>query len=399
MSGAKSESGCTTLSPSAHSHLDFFGLSASPFRQHSSAFSLFSNTTLHAASERINAALDHPDGGLIVVTGAAGAGKTTLVNDLVERRKNRSVVTKLDHITPNESAFLAHLLASVGQPLEPHEHRSPLDVFHDFLLAKEWAKQPVILVIDEAQALTPEMLDWLPRLMTLQSGMTTRFSILLAGQEAFSRTLTLHVSADFRALVRAQLYLSALDLADTSAYLQHQLTVAGNPTPLFTESAITLIHQQTGGSLRRINTLCDFVLFNAFQRRAPRITPELVQTTLTALHWQPIGPSAHDAASDAESGAQLILEFNHNAVFPLTKSTITIGRAADNDLCIRDLRISRYHARLTTLPQGITIEDLGSTNGVFVNQERITEQLLQDGDRIAIDTQRMRFTQRGILTR
>jgi general secretion pathway protein A len=159
------------------------------------------------------------------------------------------------------------------------------------------------------------------------------------------------------------------------------------------------IHQHTGGSMRLINTLCDFVLFNAYLGQIRRITPDLVQTTFNALQWEPAKNAAPESiAANAEpeqSLSRLILEYDNDREFALERETTTIGRAADNDLCIRDLRVSRYHARLTFNRKGFTIEDLGSTNGVYVNEERVKIRLLNDGDIVAIDDHRFRFAHRG----
>ncbi|TCT24068.1 AAA family ATPase [Thiobaca trueperi] len=394
----------TELSTHAHpvvtgklSYLDFFGLQAPPFRNASGVSDPFFNRTLRSAQERIDAALDRLDSGLIIVNGEAGAGKTTLVNHLANRRAAHSVVARINHMTLDEPSFLQTLLLAFGRRPDARTRNSSLaDRFSDFLCEQEQAGRAVILVIDEAQNLKTGVLEWLPRLMTSREEMPTRFSIILVGQDTFCRTLALHVGRSFKQFIRDQIYLTTLDLADTGAYIRHQMKTAGyGPQTLFTESSVRHIHLHTGGSFRRINTLCDFVLFNACQRGVCRVTPELVGATLKALQWQSTDDAGQTSTASGTKPpiATLILEFDNNATFPLSKPTVSIGRAADNDLCIRDLRVSRYHARLLALPHGICIEDLGSTNGVHVNQTPVQKQVLQDGDCITIDTHRIRFSQ------
>ena len=63
-----------------------------------------------------------------------------------------------------------------------------------------------------------------------------------------------------------------------------------------------------------------------------------------------------------------------NQVYELNKGIVTIGRDITNDIVINDPEVSRHHCRLTQTGNGFAIEDLGSTNGTFVNGQRLTGQ-------------------------
>jgi general secretion pathway protein A len=382
-------------------YLDFFGLSTPPFRNTADVSAFFLNESLSTTFSQIEAVLDRRENGLILVQGSPGAGKTTLIGQVIKRRMGRATAAWINRTLLTENEFLQILLHAFGIHADGLiDHRQLIDRFHAFLHEQGESGRPVILVVDEAQNLQPALIDLLPRLVEQSTGTQIRFHIILAGQDALEQDLTQALERRLNGFIRYQASLGSLDSADTGAYILHQLGAAGNTVESpFTEGAMSRIHQHTGGSMRLINTLCDFVLFNAYLGQIRQITPDLVQTTFNALQWEPAKNAAPESsAANAEpeqSLSRLILEYDNDREFALERETTTIGRAADNDLCIRDLRVSRYHARLTFNRKGFTIEDLGSTNGVYVNEERVKIRLLNDGDIVAIDDHRFRFAHRG----
>ncbi|WP_200376663.1 FHA domain-containing protein [Thiocystis violacea] len=381
-------------------YLEFFGFGAPPFRNTTDVAELFLTEAMDAALNRIEEALDDWDDGLLVVNGAPGSGKTTLVNQAIDRRLDHACVARINRTLLAEKDFLQVLLHGFGLRPDGLDRRLLIEAFDEFMNERMDAGERVILVIDEAQNLKAPILKLLPEILgpasDSEDGTARRFFIVLIGQDGFEKTLA---HPEFKRLadrLRFQTYLNTLDPADASAYIQYQLHAVGQTRQQpFSERAMTRIHMLTGGSMRLINTLCDFVLFNACLGQIHRITPELVQTTFNALRWEPPSSRRRDEAAGARAEenqvSRLILEFDRDLEFPLDKDEIRIGRSAENDICIRSLRVSRFHARLTNNRQGISVEDLGSTNGVYVNQERVKVRRLKDGDLIAIDDNRMRL--------
>ncbi len=380
-------------------YLDFFGFSRPPFRNASDVSEPFLNATLGAAKTRLEAIFEEPESGVVVVDGAPGSGKTTLTNYVVDRRVGACMVAKINHTLLPEKEFLQVLLHGFGLQADRLDPMRSIGRFRGWLSQRNKAGKRAILVIDEAHNLQPEVFRQLPLLIEPDASTQTRLYVVLLGRESLGEDLARPYCKRLAALIRYQTRLTPLSPADTSSYIRHQLAIAGGSrTNPLTDRAMLLIHQYTGGSMRLINTLCDFVLFNAYMGQIHRISPELVKTTFNALQWDPAGDRDRQRAQTTGTAndrvSRLILEYDRNTEYPLAKQTVTIGRATSNDICIRDLRISRCHARLVTDQDGTSIEDLDSKNGVYVNGTRVAGRRLEDGDLIAIDAFAMRFSSR-----
>lgn len=371
-------------------YLDFFGLSAPPFRNYSGGDGHFTSETLAQARTRLLAALERSDGGILLIDGPSGSGKTTLVERAVAEREEDLVIARLNRTLLAPIDFLQLLLLVLRIAPPPNTDLASLrDACARFLHQSD---RQVVLVIDEAHNLLPGVVELLPQLTEHQTATASRPFIILIGRETLERTLGLPADHRLERLVRCRCRLTTLDASGTADYIRHQLAAAGHRgTNPFTDGAMARIHQHTCGSMRLVNTLCDFILFNASLGQVQRITPELVQTTFNALQWEPTRCEPPEAGVE-DSGMALILEFDGDRRYPIDKDSVTIGRALENDICIRDLRISRHHARLIRSRKGLSIEDLGSLNGVQVNGERIKIRLLSDGDLISIEEHRLRFS-------
>src|SRR3990170_6551195 len=76
---------------------------------------------------------------------------------------------------------------------------------------------------------------------------------------------------------------------------------------------------------------------------------------------------------------------NPGMVFDLTKDVTMLGRDVTNDIPLGDAEISRQHSRISRTPGGMVLEDLGSTNGTFVNGDRlVSPRVLMSGDLVGL---------------
>ncbi len=205
----------------------------------------------------------HCGEGFVVVTGEVGAGKTTLMRTLMDNLRHESIMAVQITTTQVDSHDFLRMVASslnlTAQNLRQNVPKAQLlaDI-EAFLLARGREKKRVLLIIDEAQNLPMESLEELRMLSNIQYGEQAILHSFMLGQGEFQETLRSGTLEQFRQRVLASYHLGPLSQDETVEYIHHRLGLVGwKGDPEITESAYQLIHQNSGGIPRKINTLCD----------------------------------------------------------------------------------------------------------------------------------------------
>jgi general secretion pathway protein A len=264
---------------------DYFGLTQPPF-------SIAPDPRYLYMSQRHREALAHlvygmqAGGGFVLLTGDIGSGKTTICRCLLEQTPEQ---VQLAYIF-NPKLDAVELLQSICE-----EFRIPLPdgaasvkaliaPLNAFLLQAHAAGQRCVLIIDEAQNLTADVLEQLRLLTNLETHEHKLLQIILIGQPELREMLERPELEQLAQRVIARYHLQALDLPDTQQYVQHRLTVAGlkGPNP-FTDRALRRIHQLARGVPRRINLLCDRALLGAYAKRLRQVDTALVDLAATEV--------------------------------------------------------------------------------------------------------------------
>jgi general secretion pathway protein A len=272
-----------------------FGLSKDPF-------SIAPDPRFLYMSERHREALAHllygaqGGGGLVLLTGAVGAGKTTVCRAFVEQLP-RSV--HLAYVF-NPALSVPELLATVsdefglkvpaGASVKTH-----VDVLNAFLLGRHAEGRSCVLVIDEAQNLSSEVLEQLRLLTNLETDTRKLLQIVLIGQPELRDRLAEAKLEQVAQRVIARYHLEPLGEADTMMYVRHRMAVAGLVTALpFDDAALRRVHKLARGVPRRINLLCDRALLGAYARQRTSITPAMVDEAASEVF---AGSGAADPAA------------------------------------------------------------------------------------------------------
>jgi general secretion pathway protein A len=204
--------------------------------------------------------------GFIVITGEVGTGKTTLVHYLLNRldtnNHTRTAFLFNPKLTVND--FIRYILKDLGVRDQGQTKGENLHNLHRYLLNAYKKDERVVLIVDEAQGLKPELLEEVRLLSNLETSRSKLLQIVLFGQPELDKTLSQPGFRQLRQRINLRYHLEPLSEKETKEYIGKRLRIAGAKEPIFTEKAIREIHLKSGGIPRLINILCDSALLNGY---------------------------------------------------------------------------------------------------------------------------------------
>jgi putative secretion ATPase (PEP-CTERM system associated) len=243
----------------------YYGLSAKPFQLRPDPHFFFGSKGHKRAMAYLEYGLSQGEG-FIVITGEVGAGKTTLVRNLLNKLATDQIVaahivnTSLD---PEDT--LRMVVSSFGLPYEGASKAELLNRLEQFLRTVDRQGKRALLVIDEAQNLNARTVEELRMLSNFQTDDRSLLQTFLLGQPEFRATLHSPGMQQLRQRVIASYHLGPMDAQETRAYVEHRLaTVGWQGNPSFDEGAHAAIYAYSGGIPRKTNTLMDRVLLMGY---------------------------------------------------------------------------------------------------------------------------------------
>lgn len=258
MDPARAAAGATPeRRPQRAMYSQFYGLRESPFALTPDPRYLFlSEPHKEALASAVYGLQERK--GFVLILGEVGTGKTTLIRHLLGRfgPDIRTVFV----FNPNVS-FL-ELMQLILRDLElscPSLRRvEMIDTLNEYLLKEAWAGRYVVLIVDEAQHLSPAVLEEVRMLSNLETARGKLIQIVLVGQPELGEKLGRPELRQLRQRIGLVAELKPLSYGDTVKYVAHRLDVAGHTgQPIFTRRALKIIHRASGGIPRLINVLCD----------------------------------------------------------------------------------------------------------------------------------------------
>ncbi len=254
-------------------YYEHFGFQSPPF-------SISPDPRFLYLSERHRDALAHliygagENGGFVLLTGQVGTGKTTLIRSLLSQELANVDIALCLHSGLSVIDFVASVLDElhIDYAPNPTSLKPLVDALNTYLLATHAAGRQTVLIIDEGQNLSREVLEQVRLLTNLETDSQKLLRIILVGQEELQDSIN---RADLRQLsqrITGRYHLTALNAKEVNEYIAHRIkTAKGNPA-IFTNKAMQRVYRRSGGVPRLINVLCDRALLVAYNADAYRVT-------------------------------------------------------------------------------------------------------------------------------
>jgi len=261
----------------------FFGLKERPFHLTPNPAFLYLSKSHEEALAHLTYALSQGDG-FVEITGEVGTGKTTLC---------RTFLADLDDSTDaayifNPKLDALQLLKAINDEFAidscADNPKDLIDTLNAFLMQSKSQGQKVILLIDEAQNLTPSVLEQLRLLSNLETATDKLLQIILVGQPELGAMLDSYELRQLGQRITLSCYLAPLNFTETKEYINHRLHIAASKkTVKFDRASFKLIYKYAQGVPRRINIVCDRVLLTAFGLDSHKITGKITKMALREL--------------------------------------------------------------------------------------------------------------------
>jgi general secretion pathway protein A len=254
-------------------YLDYYGLTEPPFditpnprflfysAKHREAF----NHLLYGIRERK---------GFVQLTGEVGAGKTTLCRAMLDQFNGHYSTALILNPALNPDQLMKAIATEFGLPVQQLglDRLDTLAVFNDFLLRQVEQGKETVLIIDEAQDLSDEMLEQVRLLSNLETDNRKLLQIVLMGQPELRDRLNQHAMRQLRQRITVRYHLNPLSRHEVDQYIQHRLEISGaKGSPYFTKPALWRIYNYAKGIPRLVNALCDKALLAGFVEQCRKI--------------------------------------------------------------------------------------------------------------------------------
>jgi len=258
---------------------EFFGLRANPFNVNPDPRYLFLTRHTEEALACLTYGIQSRKG-FVLLTGEVGTGKTTLINKLMEWLRLQQVATAfIFNSRMDVSQFLDFMMSDFGIPCDTKSKSQILQRLYNWLLDRYRAGETAVLVVDEAQSLSDEVLEEIRMLTNLETFTEKLLQIVLVGQTELEQRLKQPQLRQLRQRLTLRAKTHPLNLEETKSYINQRLRIAGsNGEPIFDQEAGLGIFRYSLGIPRIINLLCEHCLVSAFVDQKRLVTSDIVDS-------------------------------------------------------------------------------------------------------------------------
>jgi len=324
----------------------FYGLHSKPFQLNPDPQFYFASKQHRRAKAYLEYGVSRNEG-FIVITGEIGAGKTMVLRSLIEGLNGSNVIT--GHLVTTQLGAedtLRMVGAAFGFRVKDVPKSELLITLEAFLISQTSKGKRCLLVVDEAQNLTPRAVEELRMLSNFQFGNQALLQSFLVGQPEFREILQQPEMEQFRQRVAATCHIGPLDPDETRGYIEHRLKCAGSTgKPSFDAGVFAAVHEASGGIPRRINAICDRLLLAGFLSGRTHLTLDDVTEVVREFEQENQVPSRGAPPASSARGEPVMPGGLAGAVLDLDLSELKVDPAdAEN--------MSKQLAQLTADQRG-----------------------------------------------
>jgi general secretion pathway protein A len=285
---------------------EFFGLRANPFNINPDPRYLFLTRHTEEALACLTYGIQSRKG-FVLLTGEVGTGKTTLVNKLLEWLRLQQVATAfVFNSRLNTPQFLDYMMSDFGIACESKTKSQILLKLYSWLLDRYRAGETAVLIVDEAQNLSDEVLEEIRMLTNLETFTEKLLQIVLVGQPELEQRLKQPQLRQLRQRVALRSRTYPFTPEETKAYIQQRLRIAGsNGQEIFSADSLVAIHRYSGGIPRIVNLLCEHCLVSAFVDQQKVIAATVVDSIAGEFDLADAGSGSMAAITPTRVGEKL----------------------------------------------------------------------------------------------
>lgn len=288
----------------------FFKLRESPFNVNPDPRYLFLTNQIQEALASLTYGIQHRKG-FILLAGEVGTGKTTLINRLLDWLRGQRIATAyIFNSRLDVNHLFDFIMADFEIPCESREKSQVLLRLNQWLLDRYRAGETAVLIVDEAQNLSADVLEEIRLLTNLETSTEKLLQIVLAGQPELEEKLKNPSLRQLRQRITLRCRTSPLSLEETFGYVAERLRIAGaNGEPIFSKEAIETVHLYSRGIPRVVNLLCEHSMINAYVDNVRPVPAHLVEEVAREFQLDEIAPIAAGGFSTAQTAnTQELLE-------------------------------------------------------------------------------------------
>jgi general secretion pathway protein A len=269
-------------------YLEYYGLTEAPFDITPNPRFLFYSTKHREAFNHLLYGIRERKG-FVQLTGEVGAGKTTLCRAMLEQLQGHYETALILNPVMSAEELIKAIAIEFGLPVQGLDRLDTVAVINQFLLQQVEAGRDTVLIIDEAQDLTDELLEQVRLLSNLETDNRKLLQIVLMGQPELRDRLNNPRLRQLRQRITVRYHLPPLSRTEVNDYIQHRLQVAGaKGAPYFTQPALWRVYNYSQGIPRLLNAICDKALLAGFVNQQERI------------NYRMVGRAVHELEGDIE---------------------------------------------------------------------------------------------------